>query len=124
MPHEVGSPLRAKTPAPARDRAALILLAAVTAGMPRHLAENAACMFDPELHTGPDLFADESAEEREARVQVAREVCADCPVWASCLFYALDTRPEVGVWAGLTAEEIASLPGPADPVAWSPREVA
>lgn len=109
--------------ASARDRAALMLVNAVTAGMPRHLAERAACRFDPELHTGPDLFAEESADEQAARVQVAREVCADCPVWASCLFYALDTRPESGVWAGVTAEEIAAMPAPAAP-ACSPIEAS
>ncbi|AQZ71114.1 hypothetical protein BKM31_44495 [[Actinomadura] parvosata subsp. kistnae] len=92
--------------------------------MPRHLADEAACGFDPELHTGPDLFTTESAEERVARERVAREVCAECPVWASCLFYALDARPETGVWAGLTAEEIAGLAGGRDASAPSPREVA
>jgi WhiB family redox-sensing transcriptional regulator len=97
------------TSRPLPPHPALTLLASLTEGMPRHLAEEAACAFDSELHTGPDLFAEEPAEERAAREQVAREVCADCPVWASCLFYALDARPEAGVWAGLTAEEIASL---------------
>ncbi|MGV9386090.1 WhiB family transcriptional regulator [Nonomuraea sp. NPDC003707] len=107
----------------ARDRAALSLLAAVTGDMPRQLAEEAACGFDPELHSGPDSFAEESAEERAAREQVAREVCAECPVWASCLFYALDVRPQTGVWAGLTAEEIAAIAGEHDASTHSP-EVA
>ncbi|MGW4640788.1 WhiB family transcriptional regulator [Sphaerisporangium sp. NPDC004334] len=125
MTHQSSAPPRAERPAPTRDRGALILLATVTARMPRHLAEEAACVLDPELHTGPDVFAKESAEERAAREQVAREVCADCPVWASCLFYALDERPQAGVWAGLTAEEIAALPGrAADGAVWSPGEVA
>ncbi|MEU6997206.1 WhiB family transcriptional regulator [Nonomuraea sp. NPDC046570] len=97
---------------PARRRPALALLEALTVGMPRHLTKEAACGFDPELHTGPDAFTDEPADERAAREQVAREVCAGCPVWASCLFYALDTRPQTGVWAGLTAEELRAMSAP------------
>ncbi|MEW1837504.1 WhiB family transcriptional regulator [Nonomuraea angiospora] len=108
MTHDLNAPPQ-EAHTPARERAARTLLAALTEGMPRHLVEEAACAFDPELHTGPDLFVEESAEERAAREQVAREVCADCPVWASCLFYALDARPESGVWAGLTAAEIAAI---------------
>ncbi|TDD17861.1 WhiB family transcriptional regulator [Nonomuraea diastatica] len=96
-------------------RPALALLAAVTAGTPRHLADEAACRFDPELHTGPDAFADEPADERAAREQVAREVCAGCPVWASCLFSALDMRPASGIWAGLTPEELREMAAPVSP---------
>lgn len=111
MTHPLSSSPRTVADTSPRDRAALSLLAAFTEGMPRHLVEEAACAFDPELHTGPDSFAEEPAEERAAREQVAREVCAECPVWASCLFYALHARPQSGVWAGLTAAEIAALPG-------------
>ncbi|MGW3351732.1 WhiB family transcriptional regulator [Nonomuraea rubra] len=123
MTHDLNAPPRERQ-ALARDRAALVLLAAVTHDMPQHLADEAACGFDPELHTGPDLFTEEPASDRAAREQVAREVCADCPVWASCLFYALDARPETGVWAGLTAEEITALAGGRDASAPTPREVA
>ncbi|MDF5758644.1 WhiB family transcriptional regulator [Spongiactinospora sp. TRM90649] len=112
------------TPPGAAPRALVNILARNVAGLPRHLADNAACRFDPELHTGPDAFTAESDQDRAARVQVAREVCAECPVWASCLFHALAVRPGAGVWAGLTADEIAALPGPADAAACAPREVA
>ncbi|HUR06157.1 MAG TPA: WhiB family transcriptional regulator [Nonomuraea sp.] len=94
-------------------RPALALLADLTEVMPRHLADEAACGFDPELHTGPDAFTDEPADERGAREQVAREVCQQCPVLASCLFFALDVRPAAGVWAGLTADELRALSAPA-----------
>jgi WhiB family redox-sensing transcriptional regulator len=33
-------------------------------------------------------------------VGVARRICADCPVKAPCLDYALDNRIEHGVWGG------------------------
>ncbi|MER6508273.1 WhiB family transcriptional regulator [Nonomuraea sp. NPDC001636] len=123
MTYDLNAPPR-PAPTPARNRFAVTLLAALTEGMPRHLAEEAACAFDPELHTGPDLFVEESAEERSAREQVAREVCAECPVWASCLFYALDARPETGVWAGLTADEIAAITSDGRGASASPSEVA
>ena len=35
--------------------------------------------------------------------------CAGCPVREPCLVYALDTRIGDGVWAGLTAAELANL---------------
>ena len=97
---------------PALAHPALALLAALTEGMPRHLADEGSCRFDPELHTDPDAFTDEPADERAAREDVAREVCEQCPVLASCLFFALDVRPEAGVWAGLTADELRALAAP------------
>jgi Transcription factor WhiB len=75
------------------------------------LAGDPGCVCDPELFTGPaDIEPeDEPPKDRAARVAVAREVCASCPVRLACLAYALRTRPAAGVWAGCTAEEIASL---------------
>ncbi|MFD8527209.1 WhiB family transcriptional regulator [Streptosporangium canum] len=63
------------------------------------------CVYDPELHTGPDRA--ESPEEREARESVARDVCASCPALALCHAYALEVLPSSGVWSGLTPPEIA-----------------
>ncbi|MFE3451583.1 WhiB family transcriptional regulator [Nonomuraea sp. NPDC059194] len=64
---------------------------------------------DAELFTGPDLFEPAPAEVRQAREAQAKKVCASCPVCAACLAYALAVRPDVGVWAGLTTEEIRAL---------------
>jgi hypothetical protein len=69
----------------------------------------AECLYDPYLHEGPDDPADESPAERATRQQVAAEVCAGCPVRKPCLEYALRARPARGVWAGLTAFEVAAL---------------
>ncbi|MDP9864033.1 MULTISPECIES: WhiB family transcriptional regulator [Streptosporangium] len=88
---------------------ALILFDAITDGMSQQLAEDALCGADPELHTGPDAFTGEPADERAAREQVAREVCAECPVRALCLNRAVRLRPDDGVWAGLTAAEVNEL---------------
>ena len=58
----------------------------------------------------PDIEAeDEPPEDRAARIDVAREVCASCPVRLACLAYTLRTRPAAGVWAGFTPDEIAAL---------------
>ena len=79
----------------------------------RHLILNGepGCVCDPELFTGPaDVEPeDEPPEDLVARVEVARQVCAVCPVRRPCLVYALRTRPAAGVWAGFTPEEITGL---------------
>lgn len=67
----------------------------------------AQCRFDPDLHTGP--AGEESPAERAAREAVAVEVCRSCPVRGECLDLAMRVRPEYGVWAGLTAAELAEL---------------
>lgn len=75
------------------------------------VAGDPGCRCDPELFTGPaDIEAeDEPGHEQAARIAVAREVCASCPVRLPCLAYALRTRPATGVWAGFTAGEIGDL---------------
>lgn len=75
------------------------------------LAGDPGCLCDPELFTGPTDIEpeDEPPEDRAARVAVAREVCASCPVRLACLAYSLRTRPATGVWAGFTSDEIAAL---------------
>ena len=38
-------------------------------------------------------------------VQVARRVCAECPMKAPCLEYALANRVDHGVWGGTSERE-------------------
>ena len=38
-------------------------------------------------------------------VEVARRVCASCPVQAPCLDYALDNRIDHGVWGGTSERQ-------------------
>lgn len=38
-------------------------------------------------------------------VDVARRVCADCPVKSQCLEYALENRIDHGVWGGTSERE-------------------
>ncbi|MFF8264642.1 WhiB family transcriptional regulator [Streptomyces virginiae] len=49
--------------------------------------------------------AGERGEDRAARDQAAKEICARCPVRAECLRHALNTGEAYGVWGGLTTEE-------------------
>ena len=75
------------------------------------VAGDPGCLCDPELFTGPTGIEpeDEPADDRAARIAVAREVCAACPVRLACTAYALRTRPAAGVWAGFTPDEITAL---------------
>jgi Transcription factor WhiB len=75
------------------------------------LAGEPGCVCDPELFTGPAGIEPEAEppEEQAARIEVARQICAVCPVRRPCLVYALRTRPAAGVWAGFTPEEITGL---------------
>jgi WhiB family redox-sensing transcriptional regulator len=45
---------------------------------------------------GVDAFFDDDP----ARVDAARGICADCPVRAQCLEFALADRSLTGIWAG------------------------
>lgn len=73
------------------------------------LNANPACeSANADLFTGPDLFEPEPEEVRLARETEAKAVCASCPARAACLAYALAIRPAVGIWAGLTPEEIGA----------------
>ena len=80
------------------------------------LAGDRGCVYDPELFTGPAGVEpeDEPAQDRAARIDAARGVCGSCPVRLACLAYALRTRPDTGVWAGWTHEEIRFLALAAD----------
>ena len=65
------------------------------------LSGDPGCVADPELFTGPSGIEpeDEPEQDRAARVDAARQVCAECPVRLP--------------WAGLVPEELAFLAGAA-----------
>jgi hypothetical protein len=64
---------------------------------------------DADLFTGPDLFEPEPDDEREVREEKAKAVCGGCTARAACLAYALAVLPEVGIWAGLTTDELRAV---------------
>ncbi|MFG1997706.1 WhiB family transcriptional regulator [Spirillospora sp. NPDC048911] len=73
------------------------------------LIDQAECLSLPELHDGPNNPASETIEDRAAREEVARQVCAECPVRALCDEYAFRTLPKRGIWAGYHADEITEM---------------
>lgn len=52
-------------------------------------------------HQSPSLFFPSDG----VGVEVARRVCADCPVKEPCLEYALAHRIDHGVWGGCSERE-------------------
>jgi len=51
----------------------------------------------------------ERKEEREAREQWAKSICASCPVRRPCLDYAIEIREPHGIWGGLNEAERKQL---------------
>lgn len=68
----------------------------------------AQCLYDPELHTGPQS-ASEAPEQKAARLLVAAEVCLACPLLGRCLDRAVAGSPEPGVWGTFEAETLKTL---------------
>ncbi|WP_433474180.1 WhiB family transcriptional regulator [Spirillospora sp. CA-142024] len=67
----------------------------------------AECLFDPDLHEGPEGTIELPAE-RDARETVAKEVCASCPALDDCRIYTARTAPKSGIWAAMTPTERTS----------------
>ncbi|MER6302438.1 WhiB family transcriptional regulator [Kitasatospora sp. NPDC001539] len=61
---------------------------------------------DTNLFFHPTNERGAAAKQRE---QVAKSVCARCPVLAECREYALEVREPYGVWGGLTEDERRAL---------------
>jgi Transcription factor WhiB len=57
---------------------------------------------DPEL-----WFA---GRDNLAAVRAAKQACAGCPVRGECLAAALVIRPQSGIWAGYSTEELRQMP--------------
>ncbi|MFD0638181.1 WhiB family transcriptional regulator [Catenulispora yoronensis] len=57
--------------------------------------------------------AGERGEARRQREQIARAICAECPVREECARFALSIGEEYGIWGGTTDQErIAMLRRP------------
>jgi Transcription factor WhiB. len=66
----------------------------------------AACRgHDPDLWFG---WEGESINAREAREQVAKRICATCPVRTQCLTHALTYPEAYGIWGGLNEHELVA----------------
>lgn len=56
----------------------------------------------------PEVYFPEDIPDplvRREATNVARQLCATCPVVANCLEYALTTSQAFGIWGGLTPPE-------------------
>jgi WhiB family redox-sensing transcriptional regulator len=63
---------------------------------PPEWVDEAAC-----TSTDPDLFfPTQGGDTRSA--QLAKAICAECPVLAQCLAYAVEDPSVVGIWGGTT----------------------
>jgi hypothetical protein len=51
-----------------------------------------------------DLFFPDSREQEEKQKQMIYKVCANCPIFKSCLEYSLHVKVD-GIWAGTTAQD-------------------
>ncbi|HEV3292850.1 MAG TPA: WhiB family transcriptional regulator [Streptosporangiaceae bacterium] len=57
-------------------------------------------------HADRELFFPVSASGPSLdRVTQAKAICGGCPVRRQCLAFALDTRQDHGVWAGISEHE-------------------
>jgi WhiB family redox-sensing transcriptional regulator len=60
---------------------------------------------DPEL-----FFPYSRGPSGKAQIEVAKQVCADCPVISDCLNWALESSPmPEGVWGGTDEDERADI---------------
>lgn len=59
--------------------------------------------------TDPEIFFPEKGRKSERETQIAKSICRECPVKQQCLEYALAYPDTHGIWAGLTADELATL---------------
>jgi WhiB family redox-sensing transcriptional regulator len=62
-----------------------------------------------ELALCPQVDGDLFFPEKGGSVREAQKVCADCPVRAECLQYALDNGERFGVWGGMSDRERRAL---------------
>ncbi|QKW31460.1 WhiB family transcriptional regulator (plasmid) [Streptomyces seoulensis] len=60
--------------------------------------------------TDPDLFFPEGHGQQIVQaVNQAKKLCADCPLRSGCLEWAVTTGQTIGVWGGLSEQELRNL---------------
>ncbi|NNH73210.1 WhiB family transcriptional regulator [Nocardia uniformis] len=47
----------------------------------------------------------ERGRARNARIRLAKRICANCPVLAECRAYALAAGEQYGIWGGMSESE-------------------
>ena len=67
-----------------------------------HWREEATCRADDAAEV---FFPGGDRGQTKAMTDAAKLVCRACPVRIDCLWYAIETRQEYGVWGGATEPE-------------------
>ena len=65
---------------------------------------------DPDCSKMPEVFFPEDEHNERAReksIQIAKTICAGCPIRRNCLEFAIAYDEPFGVWGGLTHRERA-----------------
>lgn len=57
----------------------------------------------------PEMFFLPKGQQATAELQMAKALCAECPVKPECLTYAVASNEQFGIWGGLTASERSRL---------------
>ena len=70
--------------------------------------EKAACKGPQSAVFFPPSYV-ERKDQKEAREERAKAICASCPVRQPCLDYALEIREPHGIWGGLNELERKQL---------------
>ncbi|MFE6946585.1 WhiB family transcriptional regulator [Streptomyces chartreusis] len=55
------------------------------------------------------FFPPYGSRDSSRHVEIAKSLCAHCPVASHCLDWAMTTRQETGIWGGLTPYERKGL---------------
>jgi len=59
--------------------------------------EQAECRSNPDLFFPEDLPA---GKARKQAIQMAKQLCGDCPIQMACFEYAITAKERFGIWAG------------------------
>lgn len=57
----------------------------------------------------PDWFFPATEHNKHGEVQIALNMCKQCPVRINCLQYAIDSWPVYGIWGGLKNKQIKEI---------------
>lgn len=68
--------------------------------------KDAACT-DPSVN--PDWWFPVNEQKTNIELQIAINICNECPVRRKCLEFVMDNWPMYGIWAGHTQRELKNI---------------
>lgn len=66
---------------------------------------------EPNCANDPEAFFPEVGGGGTLDLRMALRACAECPIKAQCLAYALESNQEHGIWGGVTPRERSYMSG-------------